>query len=181
MSEAPSAAAAAAPAPARPKGKGMMLVIIVAVVVAAAAGGGVYFFSQGKSDTEAAAKDGKGHAEKGGKADEHKPKAPAVYVKMDPPFVVNFEAKGLMRFLQVSVEVVTRDPATAEMLKLHDPRIRNDLLMLLGNQQIETLSSREGKESLRAEALKTVANVISSEGGDAKQVEQLFFTSFVMQ
>jgi flagellar FliL protein len=180
MSEAPSAAAAAAvPAPAK-KGKGMLIIIVVAIVVAGAVGGGVYFFSKGKSDTEAQAKDEKGHA-KGAKGEEHKPKAPAVYVKMDPPFVVNFEAKGLMRFLQVSVEVVTRDPPTADMLKLHDPRIRNDLLLLLGNQQFETISSREGKESLRAEALKTVANVIASEGGDAKQVEQLFFTSFVMQ
>jgi len=159
----------------------MLIIIVAAIVAAGAAGGGVYFFSKGKSDTEAQAKDAKGHGEKGAKGDEHKPKAPAVYVKMDPPFVVNFEAKGLMRFLQVSVEVVTRDPPTADMLKLHDPRIRNDLLLLLGNQQFETISSREGKESLRAEALKTVANVIASEGGDAKQVEQLFFTSFVMQ
>jgi len=154
----------------------MLIIIVAAIVAAGAVGGGVYFFSKGKSDTEAQAKDAKG-----AKAGEHKPKAPAVYVKMDPPFVVNFEAKGLMRFLQVSVEVVTRDPPTADMIKLHDPRIRNDLLLLLGNQQFETISSREGKESLRAEALKTVANVIASEGGDAKQVEQLYFTSFVMQ
>jgi flagellar FliL protein len=179
MSEAPTAAAAPAAAAPEKKGSKLLLIIIVAVVVAAAAGGGAYFFLAGKSHDAAEAKsDKKVHADKGA---EKTPKGPATYIKMDPPFVVNFEAKGLMRFLQVSVEVMTRDPATAELLKLHDPRIRNDLLMLFGNQQYESISSREGKESLRADALKTVANVIKSEGGDGKQVEQLFFTSFVMQ
>jgi flagellar FliL protein len=87
----------------------------------------------------------------------------------------------MMRFLQVSVEVLTRDPATAEMIKQHDPMLRNDLLMLLGNQTFEKISTREGKEELRKEALAIVAKVIESEGGDAKTVEQLYFTSFVMQ
>ena len=182
MSEAPTAAAAPAAAAPEKKGSKLLLIIIVAVVVAAAAGGGAYFFLAGKShdaaDAPGAKSDKKVHADKGA---EKTPKGPATYIKMDPPFVVNFEAKGLMRFLQVSVEVMTRDPATAELLKLHDPRIRNDLLMLFGNQQYESISSREGKESLRADALKAVANVIKSEGGDGKQVEQLFFTSFVMQ
>jgi flagellar protein FliL len=144
----------------------------------------VYFFVGGKSDSaeaqEEGAKDGKeGKEGKKKKADEHK--LPAQYVKLDPPFVVNFEAKGLMRFLQVTVEVMTRDPETAELIKKNDPMIRNDLIMLFGNQQYESISTREGKEKLRAEALATVAKVIDSEGGDAKKVEQLFFTSFVMQ
>ncbi|HEY4369366.1 MAG TPA: flagellar basal body-associated FliL family protein [Steroidobacteraceae bacterium] len=176
MAEAsPAAVADAAPKKGR---SGLLLVIIAALVAASAAGGGAYFVFSSKVEALAHDKDKKEHGEKGA---QQKPKAPAQYIKMDPPFVVNFEAKGAMRFLQVSIELMTRDPATADLLKLHDPRIRNDLLLLLGNQQMETISSREGKEGLRAEALKAVANVIGSEGGDPKQVEQLFFTSFVMQ
>jgi flagellar FliL protein len=53
--------------------------------------------------------------------------------------------------------------------------------MLLGGQTYETISSREGKERLRADALKVVADVIAGEGGKADSVEQLYFTSFVMQ
>jgi flagellar protein FliL len=67
------------------------------------------------------------------------------------------------------------------MIKLHDPMIRNDLLFLLSNQQYEMISTREGKEQLRTQALETVAKVITAEGGDGKNVEQLYFTSFVMQ
>lgn len=169
MSDAPAEEAAAAPA-----GKSKMLIIILCSVLAAgAAGGGVFFMTAKKGGDEHKAEEA------------HEPaapvKTPAIYSKFDPPFVVNFQNKGMMRFLQVSVEVMTRDPATAEMIKQHDPKLRNDLLMLLGGQTFETLSSREGKETLRTEALKAVAEVIAAEGGKAENVEQLYFTSFVMQ
>jgi flagellar FliL protein len=168
MSDAPAALAA-------PPAKSKLLVIMLCSVLAAgAAGAGVYFMTANKGDEQVqAAEQGKG-----GKAD---PKAPAMYVKFDPPFVVNFENKGMMRFLQVSCEVMTRDPLTADMIKQHDPKLRNDLLMLLGGQSYETISSREGKERLRTDALKVVADVIAGEGGNAESVEQLYFTSFVMQ
>lgn len=158
-----------------PKRKGPLLMIVLMLFVALAAGGGVYFFVGGKtekSEQESTAAAG---------SSESKRKEPAQYVRLDPPFVVNFEAKGLMRFLQVSVEVLTRDTATADLIKKHDPMIRNDLIMLLGNQEYTTISTREGKEQLRAAALQAIAKVIGDEGGNPKQVEQLYFTSFVMQ
>ena len=168
MSDAP-----ASDAPAAPPGKSKMLVIVLCSILAAGgAGGGVYFMTAKK----------KGDKEEHHEADATAAvKLPAIYSKFDPPFVVNFQNKGMTRFLQVSIEVMTRDPATAEMIKQHDPKLRNDLLMLLGGQTFETLSSREGKEQLRTESLKAVAAVIAAEGGKAETVEQLYFTSFVMQ
>ncbi len=86
-----------------------------------------------------------------------------------------------MRFLQVTIEIMTRDPATIDLINKNDPMIRNDLIMLFANQHYEDLSTREGKEKLREEALKVVAGVINAEGGNGSKVEQLYFTSFVMQ
>jgi flagellar protein FliL len=171
MSEEQKSEAAAAP-----KKKPFMLIAII-LAVALATGGGVYFFVGSKGDTAEAKEQGKDGEKKG----KDEPKLPAQYVKLDPPFVVNFEAKGLMRFLQVTVEVMTRDPVTAEIITKNNPMIRNDLIMLFGNQQYESISTREGKDKLRAEALATVAKIIDAEGGEGKKVEQLFFTSFVMQ
>lgn len=177
--------------PVQKKSSKKLLIMIAAAVLVLGAGGAAAYFFLGGEDEEAVAeeaataKDGKGKA--GAKAKgkekgkEQKPKLPAQYVKLDPPFVTNFESKGMVRFLQITVEVMTRDPATIELIKLHDPMIRNDLLLLLSNQQYEVISSREGKEQLRTQALETVAKVISTEGGDGKNVEQLYFTSFVMQ
>jgi flagellar FliL protein len=164
--------ALAGEAPAAPAKSKMLVIILCSVLAAGAAGGGVYFMSAGKADDKQASADG--HAEAA-------PKLPATYLKFDPPFVVNFENRGMMRFLQVSVEVMTRDAATAELIRQHDPKLRNDLLMLLGSQTYETISTREGKEKLRGEALHVVHDVITGEGGKPEKVEQLYFTSFVMQ
>ncbi len=106
---------------------------------------------------------------------------PPLYVALDPPFVVNFEAERMVRFLQVTIQVMSRDPATIDLIKSNDPVIRNDLLLLLANQQYSTVATREGKERLRAEALKTVQRVIGSGGGKPERVEAVYFTSFVMQ
>jgi flagellar FliL protein len=53
--------------------------------------------------------------------------------------------------------------------------------MLLGSQTDETIGSMEGKEGLRKQALETIAKVVEEEGGEAKKVEDIYFTSFVMQ
>jgi flagellar protein FliL len=160
------------------KGSKLLAIIVAAVLAAGAAGGGAYWFAtKGEAAT---ATDEKGEKSDKGKKDKAS-QGPAIYVEFDPPFVVNFEARGMTRFLQVTVQALTRDPLTADMIKQHDPVIRNDLLMLLSNQTYETISSREGKEKLRTEALQVVANVIENEGGSGESVEQLYFTSFVMQ
>ena len=172
-----SDAATAEVVPAKKSGASVLVIILSALLAAGAAGGGVYFLTASKGKDAAASDEEAG----GDKAKDKVPKGPAAYVKLDPPFVANFEAKGQNRFLQVSVEVMTRDPVTADLIKLHDPMIRNDLLMLFGNQQYENISTREGKDKLRLEALSLVGKVIAAEGGDAKKVEQLYFTSFVMQ
>lgn len=164
MADARSATDPVVPSASRPK---LLTVMLVSILAAGSAAAGVYFLTAGKTPAPAV------------KAE--KPAGPTLYIKFDPPFVVNFEARGMTRFLQIGAEVVTRDAATAELIKLHDPRLRNDLLMLLGGQSYETLNSREGKERLRQEALQAVAQVIASEGGNPDKVEQLYFTSFVMQ
>ena len=209
MSDAPAAAPEAAAkdgekAPAAAKGgkKKLLIIIVAAVLVLGGAGGGAFFFmNKGHADEEVTAdadedeeadaeeekpdakdtKKSKSKSKKDKKGKKAEPKAPALYVKYEPPFVVNFEAKGVMRFLQISMEVMTRDVPTSEVIKLHEPKIRNNMLMLLGSQTHETLSSMEGKEGLRKQALETIAKVVEDEGGEGKKVEDIYFTSFVMQ
>lgn len=181
-------------APAAKGGSKKLLIIIAAAVIAlGAAGGGAWFFmnkghsdeatadaDEGEHDAKDAKKEkGKGKKDKKGKAAE--PKAPAIYVEFQPPLVVNFDAKGVMRFLQVGMQVLTRDHDTSEMVKLHDPKIRNNMLLLLGSQTYDTISTMEGKEGLRKKALEIVTKIVDDEGGEGKNVEDLYFTSFVMQ
>jgi flagellar FliL protein len=162
----PNAPAVAAAKTAPTRGKSKLLVItFVLVAVLIAAGAGVYFMRQGAgTEAKTAAK----HVE-------------PIYVALDPPFVVNFESNGLVRFLQVTVQAMSQDAATAELIKRHDPVIRNGLLMLFSGQTYESLKTTAGKEQLRQAALVEVRKIITAEGGKGAEVRNLYFTSFVMQ
>jgi len=122
----------------------------------------------------------KADPKKKGEAAKHE-QLPARYVTLEPPFVVNFEAESTVRFLQITIGVMTRDEKIEHLIRDNDPRIRNDLLLILGNQSYETVSKLEGKEELRKRCLESVRAVVAESGGEGPAVEALYFTSFVMQ
>jgi flagellar FliL protein len=109
------------------------------------------------------------------------PLPPPQYVALDPPFVVNFEADEQVRFLQVTVQLMSRDAGTIEVLKSNDPVVRNDLLLLFGGQKYSVIATRDGKEALRKQTLAAVRKIVASAGGKPEKVEAVYFTSFVMQ
>jgi flagellar protein FliL len=157
------------------RGKLFLIIILGAVVVLGGAGvGAALWLKSGaaKHDAPAAAK-----------AEEKAPPpgGPPLYLPLDPPFVVNFDVNQAVRFLQIAVQVMTRDPATVELLKSNDPVVRNDLLLLFGNQTYAQLATREGKEALRNQSLDDLRKVISQAGGHPERLEAVYFTSFVMQ
>jgi flagellar FliL protein len=157
-------------AEAAPKKSRTLLLIVAAVAVLGAGGGGMFFWMKSREGAkEAAPKEVKTQ------------ELPAIFIPLDPPFVVNFQSEQIVRFLQIAVQLMTRDPATAELLKTHDPVIKNDLLLLFGGQKYEELSTRAGKEKLQADALAAVRAIVTKAGGKAASVEALYFTSFVMQ
>jgi len=155
---------------AAPGSKKGLIIGLLAVLVLAGGGTGAWLACGGKPDPNAK------EAKK-----EEGPKLPPRYVNLDPPFVVNFEAQSSVRFLQVTVGVMTREPEIEAIIKDNDPRVRNDMLMILSNQTYESVSTAEGKESLRTRCLDAVRTIVREMGGKADKVEALYFTSFVMQ
>ncbi|MCD9045721.1 flagellar basal body-associated FliL family protein [Luteimonas sp. MHLX1A] len=116
-----------------------------------------------------------------GDSDAPKPPAPAQYLPMSPPFVVNLDETPMgPRYLQVEVQLVTRDPLATQELTRHEPALRARLLMLFAQQTYDGVATREGKEALRAQALEEVQALMTEETG-APQAESLLFTSFVTQ
>jgi flagellar FliL protein len=160
----------AADADAAPKKSKKWLIIAIAAFVVLGGGGAAAFMLMGHDDA---------HGKKAAKA--AAPLAPPLYVALDPPFVVNFEGEQLVRFLQITVQVMTRDPETVELLKANDPVVRNDLLLLFANQKYEVVAARAGKEKLRSDALAAIRHVVESGGGKPAHIENVYFTSFVMQ
>jgi flagellar FliL protein len=166
-----------------PKSKSKLIIIIVAVVLLLGVSGAATLMLTGVLSGDEPAMDEQAQAGKGKDArakETAKARAPLNYVPMDPPFVVNFSGDTDIRFLQVTIEVGTRDPDMVELVKEQRPAIRNNLVMLFSNQDPYTLNTREGKEKLRSEALGEIQKVMKQETGRAG-VESVFFTSFVMQ
>lgn len=105
---------------------------------------------------------------------------PPIYLALDPPMVVSFEDQESIRFLQVTVEVMSREDESIQAVNTHLPLIRNNLLMLMGGKSVTELTNTEGKEALRQEALKEVRSILKRNTG-APGVEDLYFTTFVVQ
>ncbi len=60
------------------------------------------------------------------------------------------------------------------------PYIRNNLMMLFSAQSDESISSQDGKEALRKEALEAVREVIKKED-QTEGVVDLYFNAFLIQ
>ena len=104
---------------------------------------------------------------------------PEVYFAIDPPLVVNFEDGAAVRFLQITMEAMSKDQKAIDSVTKNVPLIRNNLLLIMSNRDYQGLMSREGKEKLRQEALAEVRAVAKKEG--APPIDDLLFTSFVVQ
>ena len=107
-------------------------------------------------------------------------KPEALYYKLGPELIVNFEGGGRARYLQLGIEVMTYDKKALPALELHTPMLRNELILLLSDKTYEELITREGKEQLAAAALEVVREAMTEQYG-SPVVETLYFTSFVMQ
>jgi flagellar FliL protein len=151
-------------------GKKSPLPMITIVLVLLAVGGGAWWYLKPKP--VAAGKPA---------AEASSTRAAAIYYKFDPAFVVNFGSDGNTRYLQITLEAMSRDQAVVDEIKNNEPAIRNDLVLLYSAQQPEALLGPEGKEKLRQATLDAVRKTIAAEGAKAEAVEAVYFTSFVIQ
>lgn len=195
----------AKPAAAASGSKKLIIIVVVAVLVSVGAAVGVTLALTGgkhhgkevatkhqKGDDEesanaADAEEGDEEAaaeEEGGEGKEGKEAAGPSYVALDPPFVVNFQdEKKHTKFLKAEISVVASNAKVHAAITRHMPAVRNSLVLLLSKQLFEELSTNEGKEKLRADALGAVQEVIKKQANKktAKGVKDLFFSSLVMQ
>lgn len=185
-----TAAEEAAPSPAKKSGGlmpalmggvGAFVAALIAVVVGGYINAKLHPLPDFKLDKDgkitavvpvAAAGGGHGEGGEGGKA-------PSLYYAIDPPLVVNFEDGSVVRFLQITMEVMGKDQKALDSVQKNLPLIRNNLLLLMSNRDYQSMMSREGKEKLRAEALAEVRAVQKKQGGE--DIDDLLFTSFVVQ
>ncbi len=108
------------------------------------------------------------------------PRQAPIYQPIEPPFIVNFDDQGVLRYLQIGLSTQTRIQAVADAITSNMPHIRNDLILLFADQKLDRLTTNEGKEQLRAQALAQIQGVLTKELG-YPGVDAVYFTTFVLQ
>ena len=154
---------------------GMLKMIILGVVGLALLGGGMFAGMTLMSNDEP--------AEGEDVAEEAPPeKGPAIYQSLHPPLVVNFrDEAGSAHFMQITMEVMSRDQGVVNALRENLPIIRNGLILLYGQSVYEEVTTREGKEKMLADGLAEIRRIMAEETGDGSGVEAVYFTALVIQ
>ena len=179
--------------PAAPKSSGQMKLVIVGAVALFVAlvgaqvaaplinkvlDGGTH--AEVTADEELAAEDEEAVAEGEEEEVEAEHVEPALYVPLDPPFVVSFDEGDGARYLQLTLQGMARSEETIGEIKRHAPAIRNSFLFLLSGYKLDELATLQGKEKLRGEML-VAANEVMTKNGSEPGIEELYFTSLVIQ
>lgn len=156
---------------------GLGIVMLVGVSVATS-----MYFMNSMLHGKDAAQNGAQHTESKAKEEKGNPKQAkvAIYYKIDPPFVVNFQGQSGSRFLQVTMELMTYEQEVATAIEQHMPLIRNNIVFLLGSVNYEQIVTVEGKQKLRADTLSEIQKILKDKIGKSG-VEEVYFTSIVMQ
>ena len=109
--------------------------------------------------------------------------APKVsYYSLNPPFVGNYGLDGTTKLKVFKADIALRvtGPEALAAVKANEPLIRNQLVGLFTQQTNEAMSTVEGKEKLRQQALKQTQQVINDETGKPV-VEDLLFNNLIIQ
>ena len=105
----------------------------------------------------------------------------ARYVDLKPAFVVNYGGAGRLRYLKTDIALrVGGGDKGPSAIRHHMPYIRHSLVMLMSRASEEDLSSMEGRELLRQNALEAVRDLLTREEGE-QYVDDLLFNSFIVQ
>ena len=148
-----------------------ILIGVGALVLLGAGGGGAALLLGGKTDDAG--------APAAAQPDETAP-LEVFYHHVQPEFVVNLPGSGRARFLMVELSIAIDDERAKQVIEEHQPELRNDLLMLLGEQDAAALVGNEGKAALRERASEVVDTLVAKHYA-AGHVLDTFLTRFVIQ
>ncbi|MFL0811083.1 MAG: flagellar basal body-associated FliL family protein [Agarilytica sp.] len=106
----------------------------------------------------------------------------AIYLPLKPPFVMNYGGTGRLRYLKAEVSVRLNTVEAANAVRRHMPWVRNNLNMLFASQTNDTVSSQDGREKIRVDALEEIRNVVEREERIPREdVMEVFFNNFIVQ
>lgn len=105
----------------------------------------------------------------------------ATYISLGKPMVLNLSnQKGRLSFLQLTADVITNDSSSEEMIKIHIPAIRHQLIVLLSEQPARDMKSSAKREEIRSVATAQVQALMADLGTGAS-ISEVLFSSILVQ
>lgn len=164
--------------------KKMVMLGVIGLVLLLLAGGGTWFalgMLKDKGEEPPAEAKTEEHAPaEAHKEEEHGKAKKSFYDVLEPAFLANYQVDGRTHYLQLSLAVMAREEDGVAALKKHMPLVRNRIVMLLSGEAFEQLQADEGRVQLQQKLLKAIQEIMQKETGKP-QIEQVYFTTFVMQ
>ncbi len=146
------------------KKKGMalkwVLIALVVLVLSGAIGGGAYYF----------------FATQTGKDKKQAPAAVIGTIWPMEPFIINIQDNGTDRYLKLVVQLEISDAQGVKDLDLLKPKLRDNILELLGAKTYRELMDTAGKQRLREEIAMRLNSFLTN-----TKVNRVYFTEFVIQ
>ena len=154
-------------------GSKKLIIIIAAAVLLIGGGVAAFFLLSGDSDTPEESEE---------VADEEVvvEKGPAIYVGVPNAITANIPGSKKNRTVQIKMSFLVRSEEAKDAVKLHMPQLKNDVLMLVSQQNADELKVPDGRIKLQEESLKTVQKTLTDLVGEPT-VEKVLFVTFVMQ
>ena len=152
--------------------KTVAIIVTLAALLVVGGGGAWFYFSSESSAAEASS------------GNTIEARGESFYLALEPPFIVNFVYKDTLRYLQMTLSVMSHEPMVLEQVTHHMPAIRHRLIMLISNKSFDELNGEDSKEALREEMLLEIRNIIQAEQNKSHnpgRVEAVYFTGYVMQ
>lgn len=102
------------------------------------------------------------------------------YYDLNPPFVMSYLTRSGQRYIQAGITVATNKAKVLEVLEQHEPKIRSEILRIIGEHGFNELRTQQGKEKLLTD-LRDRLEAIVREEAQIEGVKAVLFNVFVIQ
>ncbi|MCP4494514.1 MAG: hypothetical protein GY820_45530 [Gammaproteobacteria bacterium] len=103
------------------------------------------------------------------------------YISLGNPMVLNLSSQtSRLTFLQLQADVLINDAGAEDLIKMHIPAIRHELIVLLSEQNATDMKSPGKREEVRKIATVQVQELMA-ELADNANVTDILFSSFLVQ
>ena len=116
-----------------------------------------------------------------GGAEQAAPRPEGTYFVMEPELVVSLSPDSHYRSLQTKIGVYSSNEELLEQLKRHEPMVRHHLSDVFAARTSQELLGREGRERLKQDLKAEIEARLSQVGVGDAEIEDLYFTQFVME